>query len=151
MAPANTPATGQTPATLGISITLDNLMYLPTTAERVDQIGTDKAQADHQFVLITVTVGNTSQKETLKFDPATFILTSTKSITNYTPVSLKSLKDELKEQELKPGAESKGVIVFTVPKSDTNLELMVKGSTGHQVMWTLTNTKVGAVMQRHSG
>ena len=139
-APTTMPTAQPTPAplALGTGRLVGDLMVNPGRFEELVSSGTDKPKAGDEYVVVTVSFENTSKTGTLKLDPASLLLVDTQSNTNISPATLKSLKNQLTAQDLKPGAKLEGVIAFEVAKKDVgSLELMFKGANNQNVLWSL--------------
>jgi cell wall-associated NlpC family hydrolase len=148
-APTTAPATGPTAQptpraeALGTGHLVGDLLITPSKSEQMTQSGTEKPQSGDVFAVVTVQLQNTSKTATIKFDPANLLLMDAASSTNLSPVTLKSLKNQLGTQELKPGAKIEGVVVYEAPKKDTQWELLFKGSNDQKVFWSLSQPPAG--------
>ncbi len=142
-APTKAPTRQPTPAplALGTGRLVGDLMVNPSKFEELASTVTDKPKAGDEYVVVTVSFENTSKTSTVKFDPVSLLLVNMQSNANISPVTLKSLTNQLKAQDLKPGAKLQGVIAFEVAKKDGgSLVLMFKGTGNQSTLWSLKST-----------
>lgn len=130
-------------AKLGTGRLIGDLLITPNKSEQMTQSGTEKPKSGDVFVVVTVQLQNTSKTAAVKFDPANLLLMEAAGSVNLSPVSLKSLKNQLSSQELKPGAKVEGVIVYEAPKKNTQWELLFKGPNGQNLLWSLGQPPAG--------
>ncbi len=142
-APTTAPTAQPTPAPLALGTVrlIGDLMINPSKFEELASSRTDKPKAGDEYVVVTVSLENASKTNTLKFDLASLLLVDTQSNTEVPVVTLKSLTNQIKAQDLKPGAKLQGVIAFEAAKKDVgSLELMFKGTNNQSAVWSLKST-----------
>lgn len=133
---APTPAPTTVPALdLGKPGTVGTLLITPT-ADAKPSLGSAKPEAGNVFLAFTVTITNTSKTDSIVFDPAMLTVGSATDVKVYPFLTLKTAKDELAKQTLKPGAKVTGVVVFQVPEKHSGFDLMYKNETT-EVKWSL--------------
>jgi len=125
----------QTFGTIGMAEQIGDLTVLPHQVKQANSSGQDKPKTGDVYVLVTVSITNTSQAATVQFDPATFLLEDTATHKTYPVVALKAVSDELTAQMLKPGATLNGTLAFEVPQA-AKLELELSTSS-HTLYWTI--------------
>ncbi len=127
----------QTFGTLGMAEQIGDLSVLPQQIKRATQSGQDKPKAGDVYVLVTVSVTNTSQAVTVQFDPATFLIEDAVTHKTYPVVTLKAASNELAAQMLPPGAHLNGTLAFEVPQA-TAAKLELELSTSNRTLyWTI--------------
>ena len=97
-------------------------------------VGTDKAKSGNVFLSFEVTVENTSKTASIAFDPLKVMITGPGGVDTYPLVVIKTNKDELTSQTLKPGTSASGLLIFEVPEKHSGFELMFENESNH-VSW----------------
>lgn len=127
----------QTFGLLGTAEQVGDLSILPQQVTRIAQSGQNKPKAGSVFMVVTLSLTNTSQTATVQFDPATFFIEDAATHKTYPVVTLKAASNELAAQMLAPGARLNGTLAFEVPQSTTaKLELELS-TTSHILYWTI--------------
>ncbi len=119
---------------LGQSQQIGDLKITPNKENATPAVGTDKAKTGNVFLTFEVTVENTSKTASISFDPLKLMITGPGGVDTYPLVIIKTAKDELSSQTLKPGASASGVLIFEVPEKHTGFELMFENESNH-VSW----------------
>ena len=133
VAPTTTTVANTSP--IGTAQTISDVSILPTKSELLPASGSDKPSTGDQFLVVTLSLDNTSKTADFDFDPASMvILDPTGKILPM--VSLKSLPNELTTQTLKPGAKLDGVVAFEIPQTEAKWTLEYKGANNHTLMWS---------------
>lgn len=125
----------QTFGTLGMAEQIGDLTVRPQQIKRANSSGQDKPKVGDVYVLVTVSITNTSQAATVQFDPATFLIEDATTHKTYPVVALKAVSDDLTAQMLKPGATLNGTLAFEVPQA-AKLELELSTSS-RTLYWTI--------------
>jgi len=120
----------------GTAQTISEVSILPSKFQMMPQSGSDKPASGDEYLVVTITIENTSKTANFNFDPASLVvLDPTGSVMSM--VSLKSLTNELTTQTLKPGAKIDGVIAYQIPQKDDKWTLEFKGTNTNQpLMWS---------------
>lgn len=121
---------------LGTELRLGSLSLKPLTSERMNQSGEDKPKDGDVYLIVHMTVRNTSTSDTIKFDPLQMFLTDAAGL-SLAPISLRSMTDQLQSVELKPGEEVDGLILYEAPKNVSTWDLMFKSTDNQQALWQI--------------
>lgn len=114
---------------------MSQLSIAPSRYEFLAESGSDKPKTGDQYLIVTFLIENTSKTSDLTFNPADMVVLSPTG-TVLSMVTLKSLKDELTTQTLKPGAKLSGVIAYEVPATEAKWTLELKGANNQNLMWS---------------
>lgn len=141
VAPTAAPTVAPTPvaisATIGVAEQVADLQILPQQVTRASQLGTNKPKSGDTYLVVTISLTNTSQTDDVQFDPATFVINDATANKTYPAATLTAQTDELTAQTLKPGAKLDGKLIFEVPQATADkLELELSTAT-HIVYWTI--------------
>jgi hypothetical protein len=132
---APTTTTVANTSSIGTAETISDVSILPAKFELLPTSGSDKPSTGDQFLVVTLSLDNTSKTADFNFDPASMvILDSTGKVLPM--VSLKSLSNELTTQILKPGAKLDGVVAFEIPQNEDKWTLEYNGTNNHTLMWS---------------
>ena len=134
--PTLAPTVAPTALELGQSQQIGDLKITPSKESAMPAVGTDKAKSGNVFLSFEVTVENTSKTASIDFDPLKVMITGPGGVNTYPLVVIKTAKDELSSQTLKPGASASGVLIFEVPEKHTGFELMFENESNH-ISWIL--------------
>jgi hypothetical protein len=139
MAPtvAATAQPSQTVGAIGQTEQLGDLLILPQQVKRANQSGQDKPATGNVYLLVTMSITNTSAVDDVQFDPTTFVIEDAATHETYPVATLTALPDQLAAQMLKPGATLNGSLAFEVPQA-TAAKLELELSTAsHTLFWTI--------------
>jgi Domain of unknown function (DUF4352) len=116
----------------------EGLNVTPTQIEWLSKTGSEEAKKGDIFLVVTLSLENTSKTATASFNPDQILLVGPTNITLQME-ALKSVSDELKAQTLKPGQTVKGVAVFEVPQTQYADKWMLEfqGGNNQMLAWTL--------------
>ncbi|MCX6782907.1 MAG: DUF4352 domain-containing protein [Candidatus Levybacteria bacterium] len=134
-ASGNNQAETKTVAKLNEPVTDSDLVFTATAVDTATTLGNQYTKKDAQgmFQIITLKIDNKG-KETKTVDSSMISLTDSqgrkfdRSIEGQTAKGLSQGKVDLFLQQVQPGLNVTGDIVFDVPKDATGLKLLVKGS-----------------------
>jgi hypothetical protein len=134
-ASGNNQAETKTVAKLNEPVTDSDLVFTATAVDTATTLGNQYTKKDAQgmFQIITLKIENKG-KETKTVDSSMISLTDSqgrkfdRSIEGQTAKGLSQGKVDLFLQQVQPGLNVTGDIVFDVPKDATGLKLLVKGS-----------------------
>ncbi len=134
-ASGNNQAETKTVAKLNEPVTDSDLVFTATAVDTATTLGNQytKKIAQGMFQIITLKIENKS-KETKTVDSSMISLTDSqgrkfdRSIEGQTAKGMSQGKVDLFLQQVQPGLNVTGDIVFDVPKEATGLKLLVKGS-----------------------
>jgi len=134
-ASGNNQTEAKTVAKLNEQVTDSDLVFTATAVDTATTLGNQYTKKDAQgmFQIITLKIDNKG-KETKTVDSSMISLTDSqgrkfdRSIEGQTAKGLSQGKVDLFLQQVQPGLNVTGDIVFDVPKDATGLKLLVKGS-----------------------
>ncbi len=139
-APTAAPTTAAQPTVepLGTERVIAGLSLKPVKVEQMTASGASKPKTGDVYAVVTVDLQNANKTGVVKFDPAALLLLNPTAGTSFQMISLKSMANELKAEDLQPGQKISGVIAYEVPASISNWELEFKGETNNSnVIWSL--------------
>lgn len=138
MEPTGTAVANEPLIPVGTPQATEGLNVTPKGIEWVSKTGTEEAPKGNIFLVVTISLENTSKTASTTFDPAELSLVGP-SNTVIQLDALKSVSNELKSQTLKPGQKVEGVAVFEVPQKDYADKWMLELKTGNNqtLQWSL--------------
>lgn len=131
--PTTKPVTNMVP--FGTAQSISEVSILPSKYQLMPQSGSDKPKTGDEFLVVTLSIENTSKTANFNFDPANLVILDPTG-TVVSMVALKSLTNELTTQTLKPGAKIDGVIAYQVPQKEEKWTLEFKGTNNQSLMWS---------------
>ena len=120
---------------LGKAQIIREASILPSSYQLLPQSGSHKPKTGDQYLVLTLSIDNTSKTANFDFNPADMVILDPKG-TVISMVSLKSLTNELTNQTLKPGAKLDGVIAYELPQIENKWTLELKSTNNQNLMWS---------------
>lgn len=117
---------------------IDELTVLPSAFMSMAMTAQDTPKTGDQYVVVTLSIENTSATLDFAFDPANLSLADATG-DSFQPVLLKSVEHQLEAQTLKPGQKLEGEAVFEVPRKGAEWYLEFKDSSGHHLTWSMAS------------
>jgi hypothetical protein len=143
VAPTTEPTTPPTTAamekilSIGEAQTVNDVSFLPSKYELMAQSGSDTPKTGDEFLVVTLSIENTSETDTFIFDPANIVILDPSGM-DISMVMLKSQQNELSDRMLNPGEKLEGVIAFEVPKNENKWTLEYKITNGQNLEWSIS-------------
>ena len=135
--PTVKPQSTVAPLALGQAGFFGTLSVMPSAVTQLTSAGADKPKTGNVYVVIALTFANSSKTGAVSVDPTALSVMDTASGKSISAVSLKSLKNQLVAQSLKPGAKVAVGIAFEVLAKDAQNLVLIFNDGKNSVHWTL--------------
>ncbi len=128
-----------TPIPFGTAQSAGVLTVMPSHFEWQTASGSTQAPAGYVYLAITVSLQNTSPSDTVQFDPTQLSILNADG-TVLAAISSPTSTNSLAPQQIKPGDQLQGVVMYQIPQSqqnETEWSLLFRSANNADLKWRL--------------